>query len=111
MGAKKTSATSGVQRKQRPAMSEEARENQLIALAVDCVEKRLRENTASAAEVCHYLKMGSPKERLAREREKEEIKLLKAKTEAIESEKDIKELYAKALNAMRRYQGDTIEDD
>lgn len=39
----------------RPALSPEARENQMISLAMDLVEKRLREGTASSAETTHSL--------------------------------------------------------
>ena len=45
-------------RKIRPALTPEARENQLIALAVDLVEKRLIEGTASSKETTHLLKLG-----------------------------------------------------
>ena len=46
------------ERKTRPALTPEAREKQLVALAVDLVEKRLREGTASSQEVTHILKPG-----------------------------------------------------
>ena len=39
-----------------PAMSEEAREKQMIALAVDSVEERMRTGKASASEYVYYLK-------------------------------------------------------
>jgi hypothetical protein len=51
-------------RKRRTAMSVEARENQMIALAVDLAEKQLMEGTASSQVITHYLKLGSTKERL-----------------------------------------------
>lgn len=44
-----------------PATTPEARENQLIALAVDLAEKQMREGTASAQVITHYLKLGSTK--------------------------------------------------
>ena len=40
----------------RPALTPEARENQLIALAVNLAEKQLREGTASSQVITHYLK-------------------------------------------------------
>ena len=43
------------ERKIRPALTPEAREKQLVALAVDLVEKRLREGTASSQEVTQIL--------------------------------------------------------
>jgi predicted transcriptional regulator len=86
-------------------MSVEARENQMIALAVDLAEKQLMEGTASSQVITHYLKLGSTKERLEKEMMEEQKKLLKAKTEALESAAEIKELYENALNAMREYSG------
>ena len=94
-------------RSKRPAINPEARENQLIALAVDLAEKQLREGTASSQVITHYLKLGSTTAQLEKERLEEENKLLRAKTEALESQKEIKELYSEALKAMRRYSGVT----
>lgn len=92
-------------RKRRTAMSVEARENQMIALAVDLAEKQLMEGTASSQVITHYLKLGSTKERLEKEMMEEQKKLLKAKTEALDSAAEIKELYENALSAMREYSG------
>lgn len=86
-------------------MTAESREDQLIALATNLVEKRLREGTASSAETVHFLKLGSMKERLERQKEQEEIKLLKAKTKQIESAESSEKLYSEALNAFGIYSG------
>lgn len=51
-------------RMMRPALTPEARENQLVSLAVDLAEKQLREGTASSQVITHYLKLGSTKERI-----------------------------------------------
>lgn len=93
----------------RPAMTIEARENQLIAAAVDLAEKQIREGTASAQVIVHYLKLGSTKDRLEKEKLAKENELLRAKTEALQSQKRVEELYAEALNAMRRYNGQDDE--
>ena len=55
-------------RKIRPALTPEARENQMIALAVDLVEQRLLDGTASSQETTHFLKLGSMKNRLEMEK-------------------------------------------
>lgn len=89
----------------RPALSPEARENQLIYLATNLAERQLMEGTASSQVITHYLKLGSTRERLEKERLAEENKLLKAKTEAIESSKHVEELYDNAIKAMRKYSG------
>lgn len=97
-------------RKLPPARTPEARENQMISLAVDLAEEQLRNGTASAQVITHYLKLASTKERLEREKMKEEITLLKAKADALQSAKNIEELYSKALEAMKSYRVETDED-
>ena len=92
-------------KKMRPALTPDSRENQLISLAVDCAEKQMREGTASSQVIVHYLKLGSSKERREREKLEEEIKLLRAKTEAMKSAKVVEELYTEAINAMKTYSG------
>lgn len=98
-------------RKSPPARTPEARENQMIALAVDLAEKQLMEGTASTQVITHYLKLGSTKERLEKERLAEENKLLRAKTEALQSAKRVEELYQDALKAMSIYQGRSEPDE
>lgn len=89
----------------RKSLTPEARENQMISLAVDLAEKQLIEGTASSQVITHFLKLATEKERLEKEKLEEENKLLKAKTESIQSQKKIEEMYAQALNAMRQYAG------
>ena len=89
----------------RPALTPEAREQQLISLAVDLAEQQLLDGTASSQVLTHYLKLGSTREKLERERLEEENKLLRAKVDAIKSAEKQEELYAQALKAMSRYSG------
>ena len=98
-------------RKIRPALSPEARENQLIALAVDLVEKRLLDGSASSQETTHFLKLGSTKNRLEMEKLEEENRLLKARTEALQSQKRSEELFAEAIKAMQIYSGHYNNED
>lgn len=105
MAKVKNTSSSGAQRKIRPAISPEARENQMIALAVDLAEKQLMEGTASSQVITHFLKLGTTKAELEREKLANENKLLQAKTEAIESAKKVEELYANAISAMKIYSG------
>ena len=86
-----------------PALTPEARANQLIALALDRAEQQLLDGTASSQVITHYLKLGSTKDRLEREKLERENELLKAKTESIQSMQRIEELYKNALDAMRNY--------
>ena len=89
----------------RPALTPEARENQLISLAIDLVEQRLIDGTASAQETTHFLKLASRKAKLEVERAQLENELIKAKTQSINDQADIKKLYADAIEAMKRYSG------
>lgn len=97
--------------KSPPVTSDEAREQQLVALAFDLVEQRLRDGTASAQETVHFLKLGSSKEKLERQIREEEKKLVVAKTSAIEAEKDLKVLTEEAIKAIKVYNGQLEEDE
>lgn len=88
-----------------PATTPEARENQLISLAVDLAEKQIREGTASSQVVSHFLKLGSTRERLEQQRLEREVDLLVKKAEGMESAKRVEALYTEALDAMRTYAG------
>ena len=111
MAKVKAVSNSDTSRKRRPALTPEARENQLISLAVDLAEKQLQEGTASSQVITHYLKLGSTKERIEKEILEKQKELISAKTEALQSTKRVEELYANALNAMRRYSGSDERDD
>ena len=102
-------ATERVDISQMPAMTPEARENQLIAMATNLAEKKLKDGTASNQIIVHYLKLGTTKERIEKEILEKQKDLLVAKTEALQSEKRVEELYANALQAMRTYRGDASE--
>lgn len=106
-----TTNSSGTARKRRPALTPEARENQMISLAIDLAEKQLMEGTASSQVITHYLKLGSTKERIEREILEKQKDLITAKTEALQSQKRVEELYADALKAMRNYNGQGDPDE
>lgn len=103
--------TSEPVKKIRPALTPEARENQMISLAVDLVEQRLLNGTASSQETTHFLKLGSSKAKLELEKMKIENELTKAKIDLAKSQKNSEELYLKALEAMKRYGGHGDDND
>jgi len=103
--------TTRKQRSLRPALTPEAREDQLVALATNLAEKQLLDGSASSQVITHYLKIGSTKERIEKEILKEQKEMIKAKTEQLKSEKRVEELYAEALNAMRKYSGQEVSED
>lgn len=89
----------------RPALTPEAREQQMISLAMDLVQERLLNGTASSQETTHFLKLASTKHQLELEQMKEQTALMKAKKESLEATQRIEELYKGALEAMRTYSG------
>lgn len=102
---KQEQQTSQHTRRTRPAETPEARENQLISLAYDVAEQRLRDGSATSQEVVHFLRLGSTKSKEELEKLKSENELLRAKTEAIETAKNIESLYKEAIEAMKTYSG------
>lgn len=109
---KVNSPSQDVQPRQKPAETPEGRENQMIAYAMDCAEEQLRNRTASAAVICHFLKLATAKEELEKEKLELEKELLRAKTDALESSKHVEELYARAIESMQVYSGrSSMEED
>lgn len=100
-------------RKRPPARTPEAKENEMISLAIDLAEKQLRAGTASSQTISHFLKLATTTAKLEKEILEEQKKLLVAKTRAIESSERTEELYKNAMEAMRRYSGyeTRTEDD
>lgn len=98
------------QRKLRPALTPEARENQLISLATDLVEKRLIEGTASSQETTHFLKLATQEAKLKLKILEKQEELISAKTESIKSAQSTKELYRDAIIAMRKYSGGGVDE-
>ena len=92
----------------RPAMTPEARENQLIVLATNLAEKQLAEGTASPSVITHFLKLASTKQQLEIEKLKSETEFLRAKADAVQSNQRSEELYSEAIAAMKTYSG--VED-
>lgn len=91
--------------KSPPATTPQARENQLVALAYDLAEKQIRDGTASSQVTTHFLKIGTMREQLEKEKLTRENALLAAKSDAIASGARTEEMYKNALNAMSKYQG------
>jgi hypothetical protein len=83
----------------------------MISLATDLAKKQLLEGTASAQVITHFLKLGTTRESLEKEKIQRENELLKAKVESLASQQRIEELYSNALNAMRSYSGHPEDSD
>lgn len=111
MAKAKGSKSSGNVRQIRPALTPEARQNQLIALATDLVEKRLIEGTASSQETTHFLKLATQEAKLKVKILEKQEELISAKTESIKSSQRTEELYRDAIIAMRKYSGGGTDED
>ena len=100
-----------IKRKRRKALSPEERQRQLISLAYDAAEQKLKDGTAGPGIITQLLKMGTKREELELERLKTDNQLAKAKAEDIESRKKSEELYKEAIASFKRYNGAYEEDD
>lgn len=93
-----------------PATTLEGREDQLISAAMDLVERRIAEGTASAQETVHFLRLGSVRNQLEQDKLRHENEVLQTRVKEMESRRSSEELYERALAAMRGYQGLDDED-
>ena len=109
--AKSTTKSSNQTRKIRPALSPEAREQQLIGFAVDLAEQQLLDGTASSQVITHFLKLGTTRAELEKEKLKKENAVLEAKAKAYQSSEEMKDLYENAIKAMRDYGGHGEAED
>lgn len=96
--------------RRKPATTPEARESQMVSLAEKLAEEQLRDGSASAQVITHYLKLGSSREQLEQKRLEGEVELQKAKIEAMASTQRLEDMYIKAMDAFRGYQGRSVED-
>lgn len=88
----------------------EGRENELIDMAYNEVARRIANHEATSAELVHFLKMGSEKERLERSKIEAEMELQRAKTVAIEEGRSMEAIAKEAMEAFKRYSGAEDEE-
>lgn len=100
-----TAKSSGTLPPIRPALTPEARESQLISLAVDLVEQRLRDGTATSQETTHFLKLATRKAMLENTILEKQAELISAKTESVKAGSRYEELFQEAIAAVRKYGG------
>lgn len=86
-----------------PALTSAGREARMIGMAMDLAEQQLRDGTASSQVITHFLKLGTEIAKLERESLQADVELRRAKADQIKTGKESGELYAKAIEAMRRY--------
>lgn len=101
----------GTSTKRRAALNPENRESQLISLAMDRAEQQLIDGTASSQVITHFLKLGTARAELEKEKLKKENAVLEAKAKMYQSGEEIKELYENAIKAIRDYGGHGGEEN
>jgi hypothetical protein len=100
-----------MKRRIKPSKDPAVRESQLISIAIERVEQRILDGTASAQELVHLMKLGSQEKRLELEKLELEKQLLQAKTEAINATKENAAMFAEAIAAMASYRPPTYDDE
>lgn len=111
MAKPKLANTSILKRRQKPSLDPEVRQNQLISYAIDLVEQRLLDGTASSQETTHFLKLATQESRLKNQLLDAQAQVAIAKKEALESQKHSEELFAEAIKAFRNYSGQGDPDE
>lgn len=108
--ARAKSALASMAGREPPALDPNDRFDQLVSLAVDLAEERLRDKSASNQLISEIIRYGTAKEKLQKEKIEREIDMLKAKAEALTAQKTSMELYDKAMRAMAEYAGHPNEE-
>lgn len=111
MAASRKVSDGKIQRRSAPAVDPEARENQLISMAIDAAEEQFLAGHPSNQLILHYLKLATTKNQLEKEKLRKENLLLEAKADAMKSAAKSEEMYAEAIRAMQIYQGSISRGD
>lgn len=90
-------------RKRAPALDPDAREAQLINLAMNRAEEQLQAGTASSQVITHFLRLATEKTKLERDKIAAEVALANAKVDAIRAQQTSEQMYQEALEAFRSY--------
>lgn len=94
-----------------PVFTPEAREMQLVNLAYDLLEQRLRDGTATSQEVTTMIRYGTQKAQLELDILRSQKELMDAKRESINASMQTDEMFKEAIRAMGIYSGDSENDD
>ena len=111
MAARRKTESEPTPSRRRRATTPEARENQLVASAYDLAERQIQQGTASSQVITHFLKLGTEREKLEREKIRRENELLEARKEALASTGRMEELMEEAINAFRSYSGQSSHEE
>lgn len=99
------------QTRRPPAITLEDREDELINLALGQAEERIRSGKASDSLLIQFIRQSSIKAQLEKQKLEADVELAKAKAESIRQSERVEELYIEAIEAMKRYSGQSEDDD
>lgn len=96
-------------RRRSPARTPEERESLLVSKSLNLIERQIDDGSVSSTVLAIYAKAGTERDRLEKDRMREEIVVLKKKVETMESAVDMKNLMSDALNAFKGYSGQAAD--
>lgn len=109
--ARRKSVSAEPLKRRGPAMTQEALEAEVGALALERLAQRLADGTASGQEIVAGARLASSKTRYEIEKIKYETEKIKSQKEVLDAAKRTDEMYDKAIAAMRTYMGIAEEVD
>lgn len=98
-------------RRRSPAKTPEERESLLISKSLNLIEKQIDEGSVSSTVLSIYAKAGTERDRLEKDRLRNENEVLRKKVESMEAAIDVKNLMEEALGAFKGYSGRATDDD
>lgn len=98
-------------RRRAPAKTPEERESILVAKSLNLIERQIDDGSVSSAVLSIYAKAGTERDRLEKERLRNENEVLRKKVETMEAAVDVKNLMEEALSAFKGYSGKIVDDD
>lgn len=101
-------------RRRSHAKTPEERESQLIAKSLNLIERQIEDGSVSSTVLSIYAKAGTERDRLEKERLRNENEVLRKKVQTMEAAVDVKNLMEDALAAFKGYSGQSqgsFEDD
>ena len=92
-------------RRRSPAKTPEERESVLISKSLNLIERQIEDGSVSSTVLSIYAKAGTERDRLEKERLRNENDVLRKKLETMEAAIDVKNLMEEALGAFKGYSG------
>lgn len=97
-------------RRRSHAKTPEERESLLIAKSLNLIERQIDDGSVSSTVLSIYAKAGTERDRLEKERLRNENEVLRKKVQTMEAAVDVKNLMEDALSAFKGYSGQSVMD-